>query len=410
MKPKAVLLDGESPQDSERLGLPQGSVSGVADSQSAPLPHAARVFAVLTRPKTKASTRPSPEVVEDAAPDEEEPRRPMNPLEYKAERWRRIRAHQEQDIYLSEIKSILKEYIGRFSPRRLRKISKVANLFALDARDVLYRLTRSTQGRPRDFVDETRLVIPDSLRSDMLHYAHEDFQGGHQGIARTPTTAQDVAEVYKECVFRRFGASSMVRHDQDPRFMSEAFPRFRKRLGSKQRATLAYRPQANGQQARSVKTVVRRIRAYIAEADLSDWDDHAERLMFALNTSFDATRLDTPFYLVHGLDAQGTLSAMLGPKRTKMHDDFRVKLEINDSGYRVNPWVHVSRFIPRALFQKRPTVEIEVAEGDDFDAALLPEDSWEPDYERNEYDVEKVLDLRWSKRARTSRCTREYLV
>ncbi|GMG18202.1 unnamed protein product [Phytophthora fragariaefolia] len=50
---------------------------------------------------------------------------------------------------------------------------------------VLYRLARSTRGRPRDFVDEPRLVIPDALRSDMLHYAHEDFQGGHQGITRT---------------------------------------------------------------------------------------------------------------------------------------------------------------------------------------------------------------------------------
>ncbi|OWY99455.1 LOW QUALITY PROTEIN: hypothetical protein PHMEG_00029537 [Phytophthora megakarya] len=50
-------------------------------------------------------------------------------------------------------------------------------------------------------------------------------------------------------------------------------------------------------------TVIRSVRAYVAEADQSDWDDHAERLMFALNTSFDATRLDTPFYLVHGWDA-----------------------------------------------------------------------------------------------------------
>ncbi|GMF81554.1 unnamed protein product [Phytophthora fragariaefolia] len=240
--------------------------------------------------------------------------------------------------------------------------------------------------------------------------------------------------------------------------MSEVFTRFRELLGSKQRATLAYRPQANGQQERSVQTVVRSIRAYIAEADQSDWDDHAERLMFALITSFDATRLDTPFYLVHGWDAQGTLSAMLGPKpssipehpafewRRKMQRQYgyaiacaedlqkkakrqrseiqtkkwkelseRLKsefekgdsLKVTDSGYRVNPWVHVSRHKPRALFAKRPTVEIEVAEDDDFDAALLPEDSWEPDSERNEYEVEKILDLRWSKRTRTSRRTRK---
>ncbi|GMF44024.1 unnamed protein product [Phytophthora fragariaefolia] len=315
MKPKVVLLDGELPQDPERQSLPEGSVGDVADSQSAPLPQAARVFAVLTRSTTQARTLPSPEVIEDAPPDEEESRRPMTPLEYQAERWRRIRVHQEQDTYLSEIKSFLKGDIGRFSPRRLRKISKVADLFALDARDVLYRLARSTRGRPSDFVDEPSLVIPDGLRSDMLHYAHEDFQGGHQGITRsneklrsefywpgmyadvehyvmecvdcasgkgrppnegpspgnieprrsfevvsmdfvthTPesergntfllliqdafsgfvmckpmrsTTAQDVAEVYEECVFRRFGESSMVRHDQDPRLMSEVFTRFR---------------------------------------------------------------------------------------------------------------------------------------------------------------------------------------
>ncbi|GMF64838.1 unnamed protein product [Phytophthora lilii] len=151
--------------------------------------------------------------------------------------------------------------------------------------------------------DEPRLVVPNGLRPDMLHYAHEDYQGGHQGITRTyerlrsefywpgmysdvecfvkecvdcqsgkgrlpnpgpspgnieprrsfevvsmdfvihkpnsargntfllqfqdafsgfvmckpmsSTTAQDVAEAYEECVFRRFGASFMLRHDQD---------------------------------------------------------------------------------------------------------------------------------------------------------------------------------------------------
>jgi hypothetical protein len=62
------------------------------------------------------------------------------------------------------------------------------------------------------------------------------------------TTAQDVAEAYEERVFRSFGASSMIRHDQDPRFVSEVFTRFRELLGSRQRATLTYRPHANRQQ------------------------------------------------------------------------------------------------------------------------------------------------------------------
>ncbi|OWY92367.1 LOW QUALITY PROTEIN: hypothetical protein PHMEG_00038665, partial [Phytophthora megakarya] len=309
------------------------------------------------------------------------------------------------------------------------------------------------------------------------------------------TTAQDVAEAYEERVFRNFGASSMIRHDQDPRFMSEVFTRFRELLNSRQRATLGYRPQANGQQERSVQTVVRSIRAYIEQADQSDWEDQTERLMFALNTSFDAKRLDTPFYLIHGWDPQSTLKAMLGPtpssvpKRTayewrrkrdysyakacaedlqnkarrhrsdlqtqkwkelserlksgfqkgdavwlyipkvqtglskklahlwhgpfridEVLDDFRVKLKVDKTGYRVNPWVHISRLKPRALFPKRPTVSVEIGEEDDFDAALLPENSWEADAQKDEYEVEKILDLRWSKKTRTSKRRREYLV
>ncbi|POM73630.1 Reverse transcriptase [Phytophthora palmivora] len=340
--------------------------------------------------------------------------------------------------------------------------------------------------------------LPKSDRGNTFLLLFQDsFSGFVMCKPMSSTTAQDVAEVYEEQGFRRFEASSMLRHDQDPTFMSEVFTRFRELLGSKQRATLAYRPQANGQQGRSVQTVVRSIRAYIAEADQSDWDDHAERLMFALNTSFDATRLDTPFFLVHGWDAHGTVSAMLGPrpssiqartayewrrklqrdysyaqacaedlqkkakqvrsaKQTRkwkglserlksgfvagdavwlyipkvqpglsrklahmwhgpfriqeIHDNFRVKLRVENTGYRVNPWVHVSRLKPRGLFPKRPTVEIEVNEDDDFDAALLPEDSWEPDAVNDEYEVERILDLRWTKRTRTSRRIREYLV
>jgi len=301
---------------------------------------------------------------------------------------------------LKQIKSYLKGDLTQFSRAQVKKIAKYADQYVLDSNEVLYFLCRPTRNRPRNKESELRLVVPTDLRADILHYAHEDFQGGHQGITRTyerlrseffwlrmyadaevfvkectdcvsakgqppnsgpspgnieprfpfeavsmdfathlpksergntflllfpdvfsgyvmckpmsSTTAQDVAEVYEEQVFRRFGASSLVRHDQDPRFMSEVFTRFRELLGSKQRATLAYRPQDNGQQERSVQTTIRSIRAYVAEADQSDWDEDAERLMFALNTSFDATRLDTPFYLIHGWDAQGTLSAMLG--------------------------------------------------------------------------------------------------
>ncbi|KAJ8571510.1 hypothetical protein ON010_g5327 [Phytophthora cinnamomi] len=93
----------------------------------------------------------------------------------------------------------------------------------------------------------------------------------------------------------------------------------------------------------------------------------------------------------------------------EIRDDFRVHLKEN-TGYRVNPWVHVSRLKPRAIFPKRPTAELEVDKTDDFDAALLSEDSWEPDHANGEFEVEKILDLRWVKRTRTFKRTRKYSV
>ena len=161
-----------------------------------------------------------------------------------------------------------------------------------------------------DFV----IPLPASRQGNTALLLFQDmFSGYIMCKAMKGTTAVEVAEAYEEVVFRRFGASSMIRHDRDPRFMSEVFSHFSMMMGSQQRATLAYRPQANGQQERSVQTVVRSIKAYVEDPGQEDWEELAGRLMFALNTAFDSTRRQTPFFLVHGWDARTTMSAMLAP-------------------------------------------------------------------------------------------------
>ncbi|OWY93370.1 hypothetical protein PHMEG_00037262 [Phytophthora megakarya] len=97
--------------------------------ECAPLPSAARAMAVLTRSQAQ-------EVDDDEVPL-------MGPLEFQAERWRRIKVHQESDVILAEIRAFLNDDLDRFSSTRLKKISKVADLFVLDDRGVLYRLPHS---------------------------------------------------------------------------------------------------------------------------------------------------------------------------------------------------------------------------------------------------------------------------
>ncbi|KAE9034106.1 hypothetical protein PR002_g8313 [Phytophthora rubi] len=124
------------------------------------------------------------------------------------------------------------------------------------------------------------------------------------------TTALTVAQACEECIYRRFGAPSLIRHDRDPRFMSEVFQAFTEMMQSRSRATLSYIPQANGQQERSVKTVMQSIKVYVEDPLQQDWDEIVERLVLAINTSLDTTRKEIPFYLVHGWDAHSTLQAM----------------------------------------------------------------------------------------------------
>ena len=74
-------------------------------------------------------------------------------------------------------------------------------------------------------------------------------------------------------MFRRFSASEVIRHDRDPGFMSDFFRAFNKIAGQKQRATMAYRPQANGTAERMVQTVTRSLKMYVTDVDQRDWDE-----------------------------------------------------------------------------------------------------------------------------------------
>ncbi|OWZ23827.1 reverse transcriptase [Phytophthora megakarya] len=101
-----------------------------------------------------------------------------------------------------------------------------------------------------------------------------------------------VEQVFEECVYRRFGAPSLIRHDRDPRFVSKAFQAFAEMMQSRYRATLSYRPQ----QIDTKKGLSKQ------RCNQSKYTPKI-RFIFAINTSMDTTRKETPFYLIHGWDA-----------------------------------------------------------------------------------------------------------
>ena len=164
-----------------------------------------------------------------------------------------------------------------------------------------------------DFATE----MPQTSRGNKLLCVWTCWFTGYVICAALPDkSAQTVAEAYERCVFRRFGASVLIRHDRDPTFMSETFKAFNDMLNQRQLPTFAYRPQANGTTERMIQTVIRAVKKYSTLEGNLDWDILAERLAFAINTSYDTIRKNTPFYLVHGWDPLTTLQATMSDPST----------------------------------------------------------------------------------------------
>ncbi|POM66113.1 Reverse transcriptase [Phytophthora palmivora] len=77
--------------------------------------------------------------------------------------------------------------------------------FHIVSMDFVIPLPRTRQGNPA------------------LLLLQDHFTGFVIAKAKAEVGELEVAKVFEENVFRRFGAPSLVRHDRDPMFMSEVF-------------------------------------------------------------------------------------------------------------------------------------------------------------------------------------------
>ncbi|GMF32121.1 unnamed protein product [Phytophthora fragariaefolia] len=198
-----------------------------------------------------------------------------DPTTVQIERIRRVRVAQDEERRWADLKTYLRGDVESPSFKRAANASKLAERFVLDEDGLLQYVGK---GRKLDEVGEhepqLRLVIPTTMIDEVLQSCHDSNEGGHQGITRT------FHRVKKDYYW----------------------------VG-------LYQPQANGQQQRSVKSIVETVNVYVEDPLQQDWDDIAEKMAHAINNSMDTTRKETHFYLVHGWDAQSTLNAMTSSLR-----------------------------------------------------------------------------------------------
>jgi hypothetical protein len=115
--------------------------------------------------------------------------------------------------------------------------------------------------------------------SKMVHLVPLEFAG---------STAQQVARIYFDNVWRLHGVSQKIISDRDPRFMSAFWTEIFRLLGTQLAPSTPYHPQSDGQAKNTNRTMEQMLRAYV-DTRQTDWDLHLSAVEFAINDSLHAS-------------------------------------------------------------------------------------------------------------------------
>jgi hypothetical protein len=127
-------------------------------------------------------------------------------------------------------------------------------------------------------------------------------------------TAPQLAQLFIDKVFVRFGMPTSIVSDRDPRFTSHFWRAFVKLLGTDLAMSTAYHPQTDGQTERMNRTMEDMLRGFVGPRQ-DDWCKYLSMVEFAYNNSVQASTLHTPFFLNHGRHPLTPLSSAV-PSRS----------------------------------------------------------------------------------------------
>ena len=145
-------------------------------------------------------------------------------------------------------------------------------------------------GLPRsDGSDHDCVVVFTDRFSKQAYFCSAKFEG---------LTAEGVAELYVQHVYRTQGVPSVMLSDRDSKFTSVFWERLFELLGTKLVYSAPYHHQSNGQVERLNHTLANFLRAFIKEG--ASWHKNLAVFEFAYNSSKHGTTGVEPFRVVYG--------------------------------------------------------------------------------------------------------------
>jgi hypothetical protein len=112
--------------------------------------------------------------------------------------------------------------------------------------------------------------------------------------------------------------------DRGTNFTSKLFKYFCEKLKIKHRLTTSYHPASNGETERFNRTITTMLRKQLKDGNHEDWEDLIDPLLFAYRNSIHSSSNETPYYIIHGRDANIPINEFLGaiPKTNISPSDY----------------------------------------------------------------------------------------
>ena len=141
----------------------------------------------------------------------------------------------------------------------------------------------------------------------------------------TKVTAQEVADLFVKEILRLHGIPKTIVSDRDPKFISQFWESFTKRLDIKRCLSSSFHPQSDGQTERTNQTIERMLRTFVS-TDQTQWERLLPALELAFNTTPNASTGLSPFQIVTGENPRTGKSYELLTyyKTPPMHKQFRM--------------------------------------------------------------------------------------
>src|SRR5882762_9876314 len=142
--------------------------------------------------------------------------------------------------------------------------------------------------------------LPDSQGYDSILVVVDRFSKMMHTMPTTATvTAEGVARLFRDHVWKLHGLPEKVLSDQGPQFASRVMRELNRMLGIKTATSTAFHPQTDGQTERVNQEIEQYLRLFI-EHRQSDWMNWLPMAEFSYNNRMQAATKNTPFMLNFG--------------------------------------------------------------------------------------------------------------